>query len=160
MRRPPPEAVLARLPVPLRRAAYRVAHRALRGWWRIARPHTVGVKCVIHDGDRVLLVRHTYGDRRCWELPGGGVRRAEAPEAAARREAREELGLEPAVWTSLGSAVLRDHKTTTLHAFAAAWDGTPPVADPGEIAEVRWATAGDPPRPCGRDVLELLSRRR
>lgn len=159
--RPPrPDALVARLPVPLRRAAYRAAHRALTLWWRFARPHTVGVKCVIRDGDRVLLVRHTYGDRDCWELPGGGLRRGEAPEAGARREAREELGLEPAAWISLGTAVLHDHKTTTLHAFQAAWDGTPPAADPGEIAELRWVPAADPPRPRGRDVSELLSRRR
>lgn len=158
MRPPRPEAVLARLPVPLRRAAYRVAHRLLTVWWRLAGPHTSGVKCVIRDGGRVLLVRHTYGARERWELPGGGLRRGEDPEEGARREAREELGLDLAEWTALGTAQLRNHKLTTLHVFGAAWDGTPPVADPGEIAELRWFDVAAPPRPCGDDVRQILSR--
>jgi 8-oxo-dGTP pyrophosphatase MutT (NUDIX family) len=44
------------------------------------------------DGDRVLLVRKTYGHR--WDIPGGYVDRGESPAAACRRELREELGLE------------------------------------------------------------------
>jgi 8-oxo-dGTP diphosphatase len=44
------------------------------------------------DGDRVLLVRKTYGNR--WDIPGGYVDRGESPAAACRRELQEELGLE------------------------------------------------------------------
>lgn len=54
----------------------------------------IGAACTLLDdrGD-ILLVRHTYG-RRNWELPGGGSRPGEAPEATARRELREETGLD------------------------------------------------------------------
>lgn len=44
------------------------------------------------DGDRVLLVRKTYGNR--WDIPGGYVDRGESPANACRRELREEIGLE------------------------------------------------------------------
>lgn len=44
------------------------------------------------DGDRVLLVRKTYGNR--WDIPGGYVDRGESPAAACQREIREELGLD------------------------------------------------------------------
>jgi 8-oxo-dGTP diphosphatase len=44
------------------------------------------------SGDRLLLVRKTYGDR--WDIPGGYVDKGESPSAACRRELREELGLE------------------------------------------------------------------
>lgn len=44
------------------------------------------------DGDRVLLVRKTYGNR--WDIPGGYVDAGESPAAACRREIQEELGLD------------------------------------------------------------------
>ncbi|HKR48622.1 MAG TPA: NUDIX hydrolase [Pseudonocardiaceae bacterium] len=47
------------------------------------------------DGDKVLLVRKTYGNR--WDIPGGYVDRGESPTSACEREVREELGLERTV---------------------------------------------------------------
>ena len=44
------------------------------------------------DGNKVLLVHKTYGDR--WDIPGGYVDRSESPASACEREVREELGLE------------------------------------------------------------------
>jgi 8-oxo-dGTP diphosphatase len=44
------------------------------------------------DGDRVLLVRKTYGNRS--DPPGGYVDKGESPAAACRRELQEELGLD------------------------------------------------------------------
>ena len=45
----------------------------------------------VYVGPALLLVRSSY--RIGWHLPGGGVRRGEMPEAAARRELAEEIGL-------------------------------------------------------------------
>lgn len=45
----------------------------------------------VYVGAALLLVRCSY--RAGWQLPGGGVRRGEMPEAAARRELAEEIGL-------------------------------------------------------------------
>src|SRR3712207_8104462 len=80
--------------VPLLRLAYRVAYRLILAWASVARPSVRGVKCVLRAGDgRVLLVRHHYGDRSAWELPGGGAKRGESAADAAAREALEELGV-------------------------------------------------------------------
>jgi 8-oxo-dGTP pyrophosphatase MutT (NUDIX family) len=50
------------------------------------------VATLIRDEDgRILLVRHVEGR---WQLPGGAVDPGERPEEAARREAREEAGIE------------------------------------------------------------------
>jgi 8-oxo-dGTP pyrophosphatase MutT (NUDIX family) len=43
--------------------------------------------------NRVLLVATTYGAEK-WELPGGALAEGESPWAGARREIKEELGLD------------------------------------------------------------------
>ena len=60
-----PEDALARLPVPLRRVAYRVAYRLLQVWSRARPSDAQGVKCVLRH-EVILFIRHTYGDRRLW----------------------------------------------------------------------------------------------
>jgi ADP-ribose pyrophosphatase YjhB (NUDIX family) len=146
------------LPLPLLRAAYRAAHAGLRVWWLVRRPRTFGVKCVVVDGDRVLFVRHTYGDRAAWELPGGNPHRGEEPAEAARREAREELGLEPAAWRELARLEVEgDGKRTLLFCFAAAAGDGRLRLDPGEIAEARWARPADPPQPVSPDAEAILA---
>ena len=54
------------------------------------RPLTLGVRVMIIQEGKVLLVRHTYLDG--WFMPGGGVKRGETLDQAARREAHEEVG--------------------------------------------------------------------
>jgi 8-oxo-dGTP pyrophosphatase MutT (NUDIX family) len=48
--------------------------------------------------DRVLLVSHApTNDRRVWTAPGGGLEPDEDPLEGARRELREEIGIEPPI---------------------------------------------------------------
>lgn len=63
--------------------------------WKLrGREHGVqGVRVILVDERRVVLVAHWYAPW-LWTLPGGGVRRGEQPEQAAVREAREETGFE------------------------------------------------------------------
>ena len=59
---------------------------------RLRRPRTLGVRMIVTDPDRgVLLVRHTY--RPGWFFPGGGVKKWETLPDAAVREAWEETGV-------------------------------------------------------------------
>ncbi|MBL7502183.1 NUDIX hydrolase [Frankia sp. CNm7] len=62
--------------------------------WRrgLPRKRMAAAVVLVDDDGQVLLVRPTY--RRGWDLPGGVVEEDEAPYAAARRELREELGLD------------------------------------------------------------------
>ncbi|HEX8745466.1 MAG TPA: NUDIX domain-containing protein [Thermoleophilaceae bacterium] len=129
----------------LLRTVYRAGHPLARAYWRAAQPRRRGVKCVLTRGREVLLVRHTYGSATRWELPGGGVKRGEEPHDAARREAREELGLDIDDWRLLGDLFERiDGKRDTLWCYTAAVEGRAIVTDGAEIAEARWF---------GRDAL-------
>ena len=115
------------------------------------------------EGAEILYVRHTYGNRDAWELPGGGLRPREAPEAAVRREMREELGVELAGVREVGRLEIAGyHKRTLLHCFEARAEGAAPIRlAEAEIAEARWAPLDAPPRPLGRDagaLLELVRR--
>jgi 8-oxo-dGTP pyrophosphatase MutT (NUDIX family) len=149
---------MAALPVPVRRAGYRAAHLALRTYWRVVHPHTLGVKCVVRDGDAVLFVRHAYGDRRSWQLPGGGMKRGEDPRDTAQREAREELGLDLADWTKLGEVESRAHgKLTTLVCFEGHPPGRAVAIDEGEIEEARWFERAELPPRIGLDARVVLT---
>lgn len=85
-RLPPPS-----LPDRFWRAAFRLGFPLARAWWRLRRPRHEGALVAVHVGPALLLVRSSY--RREWNFPGGGVHPGEAPEAAARRELAEEIGL-------------------------------------------------------------------
>ena len=60
---------------------------------RVAPTFSVGAMCIIERADgRVLFIRHLY--RKRWGVPGGLLQRDETPSDAARREVREEVGLD------------------------------------------------------------------
>lgn len=132
--------------------AYRyVLYPALVGYYRVFRPKTHGVKVVIEDersGD-ILMVRHCYGNREVWHIPGGGYwPRRETPEEAARREVREELSLEVGEMTCLGeyrTDKLGNRDTAQIYATAVQ-DAAISIGP--EIAEYRWASR--------RTILETL----
>jgi 8-oxo-dGTP pyrophosphatase MutT (NUDIX family) len=63
--------------------------------WRlravIRPPVSLGVRALVRDGGRVLLVRHTY--MAGLHLPGGAVDPGESARAAMAREVAEETGV-------------------------------------------------------------------
>jgi 8-oxo-dGTP diphosphatase len=147
-----------RLSVQVRRVAIRFAYAGLRTYWFLLRPRIVGVKCVLTHGDDVLLVRHTYGSR-AWDLPGGTVRRREAPRDAARREMHEELGRRIDDWTSLGELFVRsNHHDDNLHLFLASVADRQIEIDLVELAEAGWFPREALPPDLGRYVRPIMAR--
>jgi 8-oxo-dGTP pyrophosphatase MutT (NUDIX family) len=113
----------------------------------IAPSYTVGAMCVIERADgAILFVRHSYRSR--WGVPGGLLNRREEPAHAARREVREEVGLE--VTLSGEPVVVVDARPQRVDLVYRARPGrdadlahVQPVSP--EIAEVRWFPADELP---------------
>jgi 8-oxo-dGTP pyrophosphatase MutT (NUDIX family) len=146
-----------KLPVPVRRLGYRCAYAFLRVYWFVRRPEANGVKCLLTDAERVLLVRHTYGHRG-WDLPGGSVKRGESPETAARREMYEELGLSIEDWQPLGElAVSVDRHLDHVSCFQAELSGATLTIDRGELETATWFSRQELPTDLGRYARRILA---
>jgi ADP-ribose pyrophosphatase YjhB (NUDIX family) len=65
---------------------------AARYWLTFSTRNIHGVRVVVVDDRRVLLVAHWYAPW-AWTLPGGGIGKNESAEDAAKREVKEETGL-------------------------------------------------------------------
>jgi 8-oxo-dGTP pyrophosphatase MutT (NUDIX family) len=153
-----PYAGAVSLQLRLRRIAYRGVHTVLRGYWFVRRPRVEGVKCVLTAGDQVLLVRHTYGHRE-WDLPGGAAKRSEDPLATARREMREELGIDVDDWKPLGQVFGTDyHRVDAMHCFHADLRHAELTFDRGEIAAAGWFDRRRLPAELSPRVPEILAR--
>lgn len=70
----------------------RILYYGFRIYCFIFRPIRMGVRVMMIQDEKVWLVRQTY--MRGWFMPGGGIKKMETLEEAARREAREETGAE------------------------------------------------------------------
>ena len=95
---------------------------------------------------RVLLVRHTYGERN-WEIPGGNGEDGESAAGTAVREVREETGLDIAAERLTG---VYWEPASDMHHFVFAGRLTlprEPRPSSEEIGEVRWCDRVALPRP-------------
>jgi 8-oxo-dGTP pyrophosphatase MutT (NUDIX family) len=101
----------------------------------------VGV-LALDDSDRVLLVgQHRYAlDAYSWEIPEGGVPIGETALEGARRELREETGIEAATWRELARSHLSNSVSDELAVLYLATDLIAGVATPDgtEALDVRW----------------------
>lgn len=112
------------------------ASRLRRLVLRLAGRDTHGVKLLVTDrAGRILLVRHSYGRSDLHMLPGGGVGRGEAAEAAARRELREETGCGARDLTLIARFESRDEGRRDVVDLFHALTEDVPVADGRELIE-------------------------
>jgi 8-oxo-dGTP pyrophosphatase MutT (NUDIX family) len=140
------------------RLLYRMAYVAIqlgaRLNWRASR----GVKCLLTHDEKVLLVKHTYGLRDVWYLPGGNIRRAELPREAAAREMREELGLSALELEVLATVPMRlGHVRVTVTCLHASLEREAVKPDPVEIAQTGWFESGSLPERLGPEVKRFVS---
>jgi mutator protein MutT len=103
------------------------------------------VNALLLRADRILLVRRSprrkaYGGT--WSFPGGHVEHQETLEEALVREVREEVGVRPISFVSLGT--IEDPNTAPddpvmYHMYAVrSWEGGEPRLLGKEHTELRW----------------------
>ena len=113
---------------------------------------------MLTDGERVLLVRHTYGERD-WDLPGGAIKRGEPPATCARREMSEELGISIDDWVALGEMRANiQHRRDTIHCFQARLSAPQLTIDRGELAAIHWFKRDHLPGDLNEHVRPILDR--
>jgi len=130
----------------------------------------VGVGVVAVRAGRILLIRRGRPPRAGeWSIPGGLQRLGETVEAAARREMREETGLElgPLELVAVVDLIERDERGRirrhyTLVDFAGRVTGGVARAA-SDAAELRWVRPAEVPRLVSwartREVIEAAWRR-
>lgn len=130
--------MLRLIPSPAFRMALRMAHRVRLQWWRVRKPRLAGCRVLAFDaGERLLLVRHSYGSGK-WMPPGGGLGRGEDALVAAARELLEETAcrLDKAVLLALSTEQV-GHATNLVH-IVGGYTSDMPCPDGREIIEARF----------------------
>jgi ADP-ribose pyrophosphatase YjhB (NUDIX family) len=128
----------------------------------------VAAGTIVEFGGGIVLLRREIEPRRgFWVHPGGFVDRGETLEAAARRETREEVGLEVEVQDPVGAYSFADSEVVVVIFAAKVLSGTPIVGDESlEVATftpeaIPWDDIAFPSTTLAlRDYLENASHRR
>jgi len=145
------------LPAPLHRALLPLAHLVRHRWRRWRKTPIAGVSVIVTNlGGDVLLLKHSYGPA-VWSLPGGGLGKGEDPADAARREVREELGVELVRIEPVGilEEVLSG-SPHTAHIYTAVCDRRP-EPDLREVTEARFFPSHSLPEPLGETTRTRIA---
>ena len=114
---------------------------------------TISCGVIVTDGKRLVLGHATRSPR--WDIPKGGVEPGETLEEAARRELREETGLNApeSALTALGTYPYLRDKDLALFAWALA-----PLPDPATLLCSAYFTLRDGTRLPEFDRFGLFTR--
>lgn len=140
----------------------RFFHLLRAGLFSLLEKKTIGVRMLLLDEDKVLLVKHTY--QTGWYTIGGGVESGETPQQAMTRELKEEVGA--TLTTPLRLFSVYHSRNEQRDDYIVFYTGhgslvqTPTVSD--EIAEQQWfpldALPDDVSPATRRRILEYLGK--
>src|ERR1700730_5148570 len=136
-----------RLPGSVRRRLVRTGQRRF----------TVTAGAMIFDDEgRILLLDHVFRPDSGWGIPGGFLSRGEQPEAALRRELREEIGIEVDDVEMLFVRTLPRPRQIEIYFRARAIGRPEPCSF--EIKTAGWFSLDDLPSELSKDQRCLIQR--
>jgi len=104
----------------------------------IFRPKSLGVKVVVENNNKLLMVRIGYAHKR-FTFPGGGVNKNESFEEAGKRELEEEVGIKTESLTEMGEYTSEsNYKKNIVKCFYLHTDSSFVKIDNFEIVEFGW----------------------
>jgi len=140
-------AIWRRLPGSIRRRLVRTGQKRF----------TVTAGALIFDAEgRILLLEHVFRPDSGWGLPGGFLNKGEQPEAALRRELREEIGVDLEEVELLFARTLRRPRQIEIY-FKARAIGTPQPCS-FEIRTAEWFAIDKVPAELSKDQRRLIQR--
>ena len=140
-------AIWRRLPSVVRRRAAKLGQ---------ARFTATVAAMLFDDRGRILLLEHVFRADEGWGVPGGFINRAENPEAALRRELREEISVEVEDVKVMFVRTLGKLKQVEIY-FRARVVGDPKPSS-FEIKQARWFPLNDLPADLSSDQRRLIER--
>ncbi|MEX0933956.1 MAG: NUDIX hydrolase [Candidatus Paceibacterota bacterium] len=128
-----------------------------RLYWFIFRPKTLGVKTLIEHDRKYLFIKNAYGLKK-WTFPGGGVKRNEKPEDAAKREVLEEVNIQLPNLSYIGEyRSTREYKRDIVYCYYASVKDDNYKLYPMEVEDAEWLTLDKIPHYKSFAVDEILN---
>jgi ADP-ribose pyrophosphatase YjhB (NUDIX family) len=125
-------------------------------YWFLFRPKTRGVKCLVENNGKFLLVKLNYAHHK-WTFPGGGVGRKELFLDAAIREVKEETGINVNNLVYVGFyETNREYKKDMVEIYLASSDILDVKIDPIEIEKADWFSRDNLPENRGPAVDKIF----
>jgi 8-oxo-dGTP pyrophosphatase MutT (NUDIX family) len=84
----------------LERKIFDTLHFIRKKYRKILNLKTQGVRIMLLNQNKILLVKHRYGN--LWVMPGGKIDKNKTPEQAMFNELKEEVGLHPIEFYQFG----------------------------------------------------------
>ena len=140
-------------------AVWRRVPRILKRWIMRASQSRFAVTAggIITDNEgRVLLLKHRFRPSPGWGVPGGFIEQGEQPEAALRRELREEVELELKDVKLFFTRTFRQPPQVEIIFTARAIEDTERLSF--EIQKAAWFSPDELPAKLPKDQAQLIKR--
>lgn len=130
----------------IKQAFFNLIMPVVKLYWRVFKPESYGARVlIVHptEKNKVLLVRHSYGNTTLWNIPGGGYNPKKEPAAAAAaREVLEELRVRVIDLQELGEyKTSSEGKRDTVIMFSGTLENIEEMIPNPEISELAWVEA-------------------